>query len=146
MPTYTQQPRRVHGSSSSVGTITKPHVKDIQSPITQAVTGIEYPSPSDPPSDMDPRRRGYGVRALYTHYNIASSAIDAQVEPPPDMSSLDRVWGTIRQEKERKMAKERPKVQSLEEAFDRSPDPSVHIPVIESQASGHKSLTKHKSM
>lgn len=87
----------------------------IPSPVTPAVTGIDYPSNDDFSTDIDfiPQARNT-ARALYTHPNIAGSTIE-DVEPPVDSRSLDQVWDTIRLEKERKMAKERPKVQSLDD-------------------------------
>src|SRR5438270_9703965 len=87
----------------------------VPSPVTLAVTGIDYP-PNEGASEMDsyrpPRVTG---RGFYTHPNIGGSTIEDVEAPPPDARSLDLLWDTIRQEKERKMAKERPKVQSLEE-------------------------------
>jgi len=89
----------------------------IPSPVTPAVTGIDYPR-DDLSTDIETRPQARNVAyhtALYTHPNIAGSAID-DVEPPQDTQSLDQLWGTIRLEKERKMAKERPKIQSFEDA------------------------------
>jgi len=84
-------------------------------PVTPAVTGIDYPSIKDATTEFQshrpPRPNG---RGFYNHPNIGGSTIE-DVEPPPDARSLDLVWDTIRQQKEKKMAKERPKVQSLEE-------------------------------
>ncbi|TFK40401.1 hypothetical protein BDQ12DRAFT_496417 [Crucibulum laeve] len=145
MPTYAPN-RREH-----VDTHIRVHDKAALSPTTPAVTGIEYPSPLDGPSEVDSNRyRGQMPRALYTHHNIASSTIDDVVDPPADAISLDQVWGTIRQEKERKMAKEKPKVQSLEEVarelFTPEQSPSIRIPVMQSQTSVPKSLKKQKSI
>ncbi|PPR00779.1 hypothetical protein CVT24_000744 [Panaeolus cyanescens] len=84
--------------------------KVIPSPVTPAVTGIDYPTIDDNSTDYVPRR----ARGFFTHPNTAGSTID-DVEPPADARSLDQLWGSIRQEKEKKMAKEKPKVQSLEE-------------------------------
>jgi len=89
------------------------------------------------------------ARGLYTHPNIAGSSID-DVEPPADARSLNLIWDTIRQEKEKKMAKERPKVQSLEEAVQElfiGEQPPVRVPLMESPpVSAPKSMKKHKSM
>jgi len=124
--------------------------KVVPSPVTPAVTGIDYPSNEDASTELDSYRppRGF-ARGLYTHPNIAGSTID-DVEPPVDARSLDLLWGSIRQEKEKKMAKERPKVQSLEEiaqdllAVDQIP---VQVPVMESPpVSVPKSMRKQKSM
>ncbi|KXN84726.1 hypothetical protein AN958_12153 [Leucoagaricus sp. SymC.cos] len=92
---------------------------------------------------------------LYNLPNTGGSAIDDATEPPTNTVSLDDVWSAIRQKKERQMAKEKPKVQSLEEV---TPDllvsnppaqeegPSVRIPVMESHMSPAKSLKKQKSI
>ena len=123
--------------------------KAFQSPVTPAVTGIDYPSNDDASTDVDPYKSRGMVRGLYTHPNIAGSSID-DVEPPADARSLNLIWDTIRQEKERKMAKERPKVQSLEEvaqellAAEQAP---VHVPLMESPpVSVPKSAKKQKSL
>lgn len=65
-----------------------------------------------------------------------------------DENHLDQLWGTIRQQKEHKMAKERPKVQSLEPGKDVSVDHRlVEIPVNNSHpTSGTRSLKKKKTM
>lgn len=126
----------------------------IPSPVTPAVTGIDYPG-DDLSTDIEsrPQARNYSHHAaLYTHPNIAGSAID-DVEPPQDTQSLDQLWGTIRLEKERKMAKERPKIQSLEDTIPQEllvqDHRAMQIPVIESSPpliSTIKSVRKQKSM
>jgi hypothetical protein len=120
-------------------------------------------------SEVDSRRFQYNPQAssissshqlqtnnrLYNLTNAVGSSIDDVVDPPVNTVSLDDVWSTIRQKKERQMAKEKPKVQSLEEV---TPDqlvssppaqdegPSVRIPVMESHMSPTKSLKKQRSM
>lgn len=123
--------------------------KAIQSPVTPAVTGIDYPTNDDASTEIDLYNSRKMARGLYTHPNIAGSSID-DVEPPADARSLNLIWDSIRQEKEKKMAKERPKVQSLEEAVqelfigDQAP---VRVPLMESPpVSPPKSVKKHKSM
>ncbi|KAF8239792.1 hypothetical protein L208DRAFT_1385846 [Tricholoma matsutake] len=120
------------------------------SPATPAVTGIVYPSssPMDAPTETESTRYRPPPHRLYSHPNIAASSIDDVPESLVDGQALDQLWGSIRQQKERKMAKERPKVQSLEEAVNEVPseNPAVDIPVLESQASGRKSLQKQKSI
>ncbi|KAF9532507.1 hypothetical protein CPB83DRAFT_846897 [Crepidotus variabilis] len=115
--------------------VTRRDVRPSPSPVTPAVTGIVYPRTEDASTELEsyhaPRPTG---RRLYTHPNIAGSTIE-DVEPPADARSLDLLWGNIRQEKEKKMAKERPKVQSLEEmaqdllAVEHTP---LQIPLMES--------------
>ncbi|KAF8968184.1 hypothetical protein BDZ97DRAFT_1801379 [Flammula alnicola] len=125
--------------------------KIVQSPVTPAVTGIDYPSNDDASTEFDAHRHRGTARALYTHPNVAGSSID-DVEPPADAQSLNVIWDTIRLEKERKMAKERPKVQSLEEVAQEmlgaKQVPLHNIPVIESPppASGPKSVKRQKSV
>lgn len=125
--------------------------KGVPSPITPAVTGIEYPATDDASTNIEVYRQRGTARALYTHPNIAGSSID-DVEPPADSRSLNLVWDTIRMEKEKKMAKERPKVQSLEEAGQEllaaEQVPFHPIPVMESPPplSMPKSSKKSKSM
>ena len=130
----------------------------IPSPVTPAVTGIDYPG-DDLSTDIVEESRPQAARnvaharALYTHPNVAGSTID-DVEPPPaDTRSLDQLWGTIRLEKERKMAKERPKVQSLEDVVAQEllvqdyRDRAMQVPVMESPPiSAPKSMKKSKSM
>jgi len=120
------------------------------SPVTPAVTGIVYPSNSsmDAPAEIESTKYRPPPHHFYSHPNIAASSIDDVPESVADGQSLDQLWGSIRQQKERKMAKERPKVQSLEEVADEAPSeqPAIDVPVLESQASGRKSLQKQKSM
>ena len=122
----------------------------IPSPVTPAVTGIDYPSNDDLSTDIESRPQPRNIaRALYTHPNIAGSTIE-DVEPPVDARSLDQLWDTIRLEKERKMAKERPKVQSLEEIAQEllvQDHHTMHVPVMESPpVSAPKSVKRQKSM
>jgi hypothetical protein len=124
----------------------------IPSPVTPAVTGIDYPG-DDLSTDIESRPQARNVShhaALYTHPNIAGSTID-DVEPPQDAQSLDQLWGTIRLEKERKMAKERPKVQSLEEVVPQEllvqDHRAMQVPVMESSPPLiSRSVKKQKSM
>jgi len=126
--------------------------KVIQSPVTPAVTGIDYPTNDDASTELDMFKHRGMARGLYTHPNNAGSTIE-DVEPPADARSLNLVWDTIRQEKEKKMAKERPKVQSLEEvaqelyATEHINVPMQQIPVMESPPiSVPKSVKKQKSI
>jgi len=141
MPTYVHN-RKDH---------TLAHDKANLSPVTPAVTGIDYPCGEDATTETGTNgHRGYMAQQFYTLPNIAASSIDDVAEPPTDSNTLDLIWGTIRLEKERKMAKERPKVQSLEEisrelAATPGPPP-IQIPVMESHHSAPKSLKKQKSI
>lgn len=118
-------------------------------PITPAVTGIDYPSIVDASTARETHRppRPSG-RGFYTHPNIGGSTIE-DVEPPADSQSLDLLWGTIRQEKEKKMAKEKPKVQSLEEmaqemlVIEQTP---MAVPLESPPISAPKTARRHKSM
>jgi hypothetical protein len=118
-------------------------------PITPAVTGIDYPSIVDASARETHRPPRPNGRGLYTHPNIGGSAIEDVVEPPADSQSLELLWGTIRQEKERKMAKEKPKVQSLEEmaqemlVIDQTP---MAVPLESPPISAPKTTRRHKSM
>jgi len=121
----------------------------IPSPVTPEVTGIDYPSLNDDLSvESRPQARNI-ARSLYTHPNLAGSTIE-DVEPPADAQSLDQLWGSIRLEKERKMAKERPKVQSLEEIAQEllvQDHHTMQVPVMESPPiSAPKSVKKQKSI
>ncbi|KAJ3512668.1 hypothetical protein NLJ89_g3393 [Agrocybe chaxingu] len=124
------------------------NVQVVLSPVTPAVTGIDYPSTDDISTDYDTSyhpARALG-RGFYTHPNIGGSTIE-DVEPPVDAQSLDLVWGSIRQKKEQKMAKEAPKVRSLHPntfAADHAP---MQIPLMESPpTSAPKSIKKQKSI
>jgi hypothetical protein len=126
----------------------------IPSPVTPAVTGIDYPR-DDLSTDIESRFQARNVAyhtALYTHPNIAGSTID-DVEPPQDTQSLDQLWGTIRLEKERKMAKERSKIQSFEDVVPQEllvqDHRAMQVNVMESPPplnSTPKSVKKQKSM
>lgn len=129
-----------------------PHDKQNHSPTTPAVTGLDYPSVEDGSTDMDSSgAHAFGMQQqqFYTLPNIAASSLDGQAEPPSNSSSLDQVWGAIRQQKERRMAKEKPKVQSLEEVTQEllvSDQPPVPVPLMDTLSSLPKSLKKHKSI
>lgn len=129
------------------------NMKAPDSPATPAVTGIMYPSPVDVPTEMESahyRRQNYMADPSFLSQNADEFPVDDDTEPRTDKnSSLDQLWGTIRQEKERKMAKERPKVKSLEEPQHEIPGsvpdlPSIEIPVFES--AGRQQMKKQKSM
>jgi hypothetical protein len=118
-------------------------------PITPAVTGIDYPSievaSTEFQSHRPPRPNG---RGFYTHPNIGGSTIE-DVEPPADARSLDLLWDTIRQQKEKKMAKERPKVQSLEEMAQETlpvEQAPMAVPLDSPPMSAPKTARRHKSM
>ena len=126
----------------------------ITSPVTPAVTGIDYPGEDELSTDIEsrPPARNDAHHALYTHSNVAGSTID-DVEPPADTQSLDQLWDTIRLEKERKMAKERPKVQSFEDAVSQEllvqDHRAMQVHVMESSPpplSAPKSVKRQKSM
>jgi len=120
----------------------------ISSPVTPAVTGIDYPTNDDASTELGTSYRYRGTsRGLYTHPNIAGSSIE-DVEPPVvDTRSLNLIWDTIRQEKAKKMAKEKPKVKSLEEADEDMYPVEQHFAGIESPPmSVPKSVRKQKSM
>ncbi|KAF8071912.1 hypothetical protein FPV67DRAFT_1387465, partial [Lyophyllum atratum] len=124
------------------------------SPVTPAVTGIVYPStPLDSITEADTSIYRAPSNRFYTHPNIAASTIDdGAPRPLSNSQALDQLWGTLREQKERKMAKERPKVQSLEEMAHEmanelsSEQHPIDIPVLESAVSIPKSLKKQKSI
>ncbi|KAG6842331.1 hypothetical protein C0991_010620 [Blastosporella zonata] len=127
------------------------HPSSHNSPVTPAVTGIIYPStPLDSITEADTSIYNAPPNHFYNHPNKAASTIeDGGPRPLSEGHSLDQLWGTIRQQKERKMAKEKPKVQSLEEIANDlsvSEQRPVDIPVLESHLSDPKSLKKRKSM
>jgi len=140
---YNRNPLTISGDDNA-----KPSDKTNLSPVTPAVTGIIYPS--DAPSETEFSRYRPTHHQFYTHPNIAESSIDDVPESVADGQSLDQLWGTIRQQKERKMAKERPKVQSLEEATPELPEhatsSAVDVPVLESQLTAPKSFKRQKSI
>ena len=120
------------------------------SPITPAVTGIDYPFDDASTTDVDSRPRGHQSH-FYTMNNVAASNIGDVVDPPASTPGLDEVWNSIRQDKSRKMAKEKPKVQSLEEVtqellyIDQGAIPNA--PAIEPQnGSAPKSPRRQRSM
>jgi len=128
-----------------------PSDKANTSPITPAVTGILYPTASAY-SATEPGSSRYEAlpTRLYRHPNVGGSTLCGgnMGSVVIDENHLDQLWGTIRQQKEHKMAKERPKVQSLEEpgkdaSMDHHP---VEIPVDSHPTSGTRSLKKKKTM
>lgn len=174
MPTHGYNRKDLNASSSSGGGAVPsgrlPQDKSaFPPPANPAVLGIDYPSRMDTLSEIDSRRLQYNNQAssissshqpqtntrLYNLPNAGGSSIDDTADPPVNTLSLDDVWSAIRQKKERQMAKEKPKVQSLEEvtteqlvtsAPGQDEGPSVRIPVMESHVSPTKSLKKQKSM
>lgn len=118
------------------------------SPITPAVTGILYPTTSIYSATESTRYEGLPTR-LYHHPNVGGSALcDGNAGSVViDENHLDQLWGTIRQQKEHKMAKERPKVQSLEPGDASMDHHLVELPVNDSHPmSGTRSLKKKKTM
>ncbi|KAG5649771.1 hypothetical protein H0H81_002097 [Sphagnurus paluster] len=149
MPAYTQNTRKEHLTIPNHNGAQRSQDRTNPSPIT-AVTGIIYPStPLDNITEADTSVYRAPPNRFYNHPNVAASAIeDAAPRPLSDSNSLDHLWGAIRQQKELKMAKERPKVQSLEEmANDLSLEQQypIDIPVLES-GSAPKSIKKQKSI
>ncbi|KAH6909100.1 hypothetical protein BKA70DRAFT_1277460 [Coprinopsis sp. MPI-PUGE-AT-0042] len=120
------------------------------SPVTPAVTGIDYPFDDASTTDVDSRPRGHQSQ-FYTMANVAASNIGDVTDLPAGNPGLDEVWNSIRQDKSRKMAKEKPKVQSLEEVtqellyIDQGPLPNA--PIIESHnGSAPKSPRRQRSI
>lgn len=103
---------QVHLSISKQGD-GKPHNN---SPITPAVTGLFFPSPIDG-NVQDNGRQNPILRDVEAEFSIdeRSQSYDT-VDPitPTDYQALDELWGTLRMQKELKMAKEPPKVKSFE--------------------------------
>ncbi|KAG6817675.1 hypothetical protein H0H87_005433 [Tephrocybe sp. NHM501043] len=149
MPSYPNHSRSNH-LSINPDTIRRSYEKN-HSPVTPAVTGIIYPStPLDSITEADTSIYHAPPKHFYTLPNIAASTIDdGGPRPLSDGHSLDKLWGSIRQQKERKMAKEKSKVQSLEEIandLSLSEQHPVDIPVLDSHVSDPKSLKKRKSI
>jgi len=159
MPANNHYARRDHGLHDKPNGANPGAGARSRSPTTPAVTGIDYPSMIDDTStDLESTSRVYhngfgsgGNQRFYTLPNIAASSIEGRDDQIANNStSLDQVWGAIRQQKERRMAKEKPKVQSLEEITQEllladQPQP-MHVPVESHSASLPKSLKKPKSM
>ncbi|KAF5359089.1 hypothetical protein D9756_003439 [Leucocoprinus leucothites] len=174
MPAHGSNRKDLNASSSSGGgAVSSGRLPQDKSPFlppaTPAITGIDYPSRLDTLSEIDSRRFQYHHQPssmssshqsqvnnqLYNLPNTGGSAIGESNDLPANTLSLDDVWSAIRKKKERQMAKEKPKVQSLEEvAPEQLPagapiqdeGPTVQIPVLESHMSPTKSLKKHKSI
>jgi hypothetical protein len=98
------------------------------SPLTPAVTGITFPSPTEARSD-NPKQKPF-LMGTAPESSIHQSSSDDSVAPitPTDLESLDQLWGSIRQEKERKMAQEPPKIKSLGESIATLPRPPMAPP------------------
>ncbi|KAG6862564.1 hypothetical protein C0995_000112 [Termitomyces sp. Mi166 len=151
MPPYSSNSRSSH-LNVTPDALRKSHDKVNDSPVTPAVTGIIYPSTAlDSATEADTSVYHPPGNHFYNHPNVAASNIDDPLPRPPssDEHSLDKVWCAIRQQKERKMAKEKPKVQSLEEHandLSLSDQLPVDIPVLESHIPDPKTLKKRKSI
>jgi len=124
---------------------------------------IDHSSGIDTHSEIDSRRFQQSSSMSSSHqfqvinrlYNTGSFAIDDTIDPPANAASLSDVWSAIRQKKQLQMAKEKPKVQSLEEVVPeqlasgapvQEEGPSVRIPVMESPISPMKAVKRQKSM
>lgn len=134
-----------------------------ESPVSP-VTGIVFPSPIDASTqrtataalarksrrDISATDRSLSNR--HTSSDPQSDLSESASPPPADSQSLDQLWDTLRQEKQRKMAKEQPKVKSFEDvelpsvrdlALESPPPsvsgPSASVPMLQR-------LKKHKSM
>ena len=116
MPTHPNSTQNNHLNIPS-DALRKSHDKVDDSPVTPAVTGIIYPSTTlDSNTEAETSVYRTPVNHFYNHPNVAASNIqDDPAHRQLEDNSLDKLWSTIRQQKERKMAKEKPKVQSLEE-------------------------------
>jgi hypothetical protein len=115
------QPSRIDMGSRPSGS--KPISRRITSPITPAttagVTGIVFPFPpetstSESPSIVRPRplRRVSRIDTPTSKRDLIEISSNVSVE---DAAALDDLWNSLRAQKELKMAKEHPKVKSLEE-------------------------------
>jgi len=132
---------------------------------TSTIADIDHPFGIDTHSEIGSRKfqqsnsmssshQLQDIHRLYNFPNTGGSAIDGIIDPPANTASLNDVWSAIRQKKERQMAKEKPKVQSLEVAPQQlasgthvqEEGPSVRIPVIESHVSPTRAVKKQKSM
>lgn len=124
---------------------------------------IDRSSGIDTHSEIDSRRFQQSSSMSSSHqfqvinrlYNTGSSAIDDAIDPPANAASLSDVWSAIRQKKQLQMAKEKAKVQSLEEVVPaqlasgapvQEEGPSVRIPVMESPISPMKAVKRQKSI
>jgi len=132
---------------------------------TSVITDIDHSLGIDTHSEIDSRKfqqsgsmssshQFQALQRLYNLPNTGGSVIDDIIDPPANTASLNDVWSAIRQKKERQMAKEKPKVQSLEVAPEQlasgthvqEEGPSVRIPVMESHVSPTRAVKKQKSM
>jgi len=114
--------------------------KATPSPVTPAVTGIIYPSPTERTEIVD--RKRYPVN----EDNDPPSVHDHSDSPPNH--TLDEVWRTIQHEKALKVAKDRPKIRSLEGAAYDPEQLHIEVPLIQSHESPPRpsTLTKQKSI
>ncbi|TFK75214.1 hypothetical protein BDN72DRAFT_563461 [Pluteus cervinus] len=147
MPSHPQTLARRDAPNPAVRLNDKP----LLSPATPAVTGLVYPSPIDAQNEMVDRGGRYASYhpqpEPYADNDLPS--VDDVSDNPPD-NALDDVWRTIQAEKTLKMAKERPKVKSLEEpVYEPGINEQLHIDV--PLAPSHESpprpaLTRQKSI
>jgi hypothetical protein len=81
-------------------------------------------------------------------HDIADFSVDESSVPPMEENGLEQVWEAIRTKKEKKMAKERPKVQSLQEPeeFSLIEGPEMELPVVDPPRPDNKSLRRQKSL
>jgi hypothetical protein len=103
--------------------------KDIP-PLTPAVTGISYPSPSEVRQD---RQRPFILTAPSESSHHHSSSDDSLApSTPTDIDTLGQLWESIRLDKERRMAKEPSKIKSFtsEGGNPESQRPSLTNPVL----------------
>jgi len=146
--------------SPQVTRITYPVTGD-NSPVDVADTRSQRPKADMLPrlssSSHTPTSNNSNSQSQYHSLSLANdpdvSYYDHEVAPPSDDAALEELWGSIRQTKAKKMAKEKPKVQSLEEPRPERPSeslskqaatnslttraldvPTVDVPLVESEA------------
>jgi HSP20 family molecular chaperone IbpA len=83
-----------------------------------------------------------------TSFHTGHSSSDDSIEPvtPTDHESLDQLWSSLRQQKERKMAKEVPKIESFGGSPQPPSAPVINVPSRPSAASTRPSLKTQKSI
>lgn len=110
--------------------------KPLPSPITPAVTGLVFPSPVDTISEQDQNKTGllYSMANLQLGASVPSTSERMEsVNSSETHRSLDELWSTLRQKKERKMAKDPLKIESFGEyspdvPIQRYSDPDPPVP------------------
>ncbi|KAJ8521923.1 hypothetical protein ONZ45_g1447 [Pleurotus djamor] len=134
-----------HRSVSKQGDII-PTKRGNNSPITPAVTGLFFPSPIDT-NVQDNGRQNPIFKDIQDEFSLdderSQSYDTAEPVTPTDYQALDDLWGTLRLQKEIKMAKEPPKVKSFE-GVDLGA-PSEIQPPSSRQLSERQSSSKHTS-